>query len=130
MSILSEAAEGKISFSEGVEKAEAWFGSLIAHSSPTVQADAAAGLDAFKQTLSNVVGIVDTALAPIISTGALAVEAATSTALTAAFGAGVAGQLTPGLDAGITQATNALKAEVDAVAAQLRAKIVGTPPAA
>ncbi len=130
MSILAQALEKKISWSTALSEATGWFGTLIAKASPAVQADAAEGLSDFKQTLSAAVGLADTALGPILSTGTLAVESAANTALTAAFGALVGAELTPGLDAGITSVTNALKAEVDAVAAQLRAKIVAAQPAA
>ena len=129
MSILSQVFEKKISWSTGLSEATGWFGTLIAKASPAVQEDAAVGLTDFKQTLSDAVGLADTALGPILSTGTLAVEAAANAALTAAFGALVGAELSPGLDAGITSVSNALKAEVDAVAAQLRAKIVGSAPA-
>jgi hypothetical protein len=131
MSILSQLFAGKISFDQAVALGEQWFSTLLSKAPPGVQAVASQGLSDFKQAASNAVALADTDLGPIMAAGVTVVEGAANTALTAAFGAPAATQLTPGVDAGIAAIANGLHAEIDAVAAQFRASIVGAPaPAA
>jgi hypothetical protein len=114
-----------------VAQGEQWFSTLLSKAPAGVQAAASQGLSDFKQAASNAVALADTDLGPIMAAGTVVIEGAANTALTAAFGAPAAAQLTPGVDAGITAIVNGLHAEIDAVAAQYRASIVGTPrPAA
>jgi len=126
MSILSQLFAGKISFDQAVAQGEQWFSTLLSKAPPGVQALASQGLSDFKQAASNAVALADTDLGPIMAAGVTVVEGAASTALTAAFGAPAATQLTPGVDAGIAAIANGLHAEIDAVAAQFRASIVGS----
>ena len=128
MSILSQLFSGKITFSQAITEGQQWFDAILAKSPAAVQSDVAQGLSDFKQAASNAVALADTALGPILAVGTTAVEAAANTALTAATG-GLAVPLTPIMDSGITQVVNALHAEIDAVAAQVRAKLTGTPAA-
>lgn len=127
MSILSQLLDGKITFSQAVAQGEQWFSTLLAKAPTGVQQDVAAGLSNFKQAASNAVALADTAMGGIISVGSIAVADAANIAITKIVGPANATELTPGVDATITQAANALKAEIDAVAAQIRAAIVGTP---
>lgn len=128
MSILTDLLQKKISFSQAVSQGEAWFSSILTHAPSAVQSDVAAGLSDFKQAASDAVALADTALGPILVVGTTTVEAAANTAITAAVGPALSAALTPAVDAGITSVTNALHAEIDAVAAQIRSKLV-TPVA-
>ncbi len=130
MSILSQLFAGKITFSQAVAQGEQWFATLLGKAPPGVQATASQGLSAFKQAASNAVALADTDLGPILAAGVSTVEGAANAALSAAFGPAAAMALTPGVDAGITSITDALHAEIDAVAVQYRASIVGAPAAA
>lgn len=127
MSVLSLLFSGKITFSQAVTEGETWFSTLLGKAPAAIQADVATGLSDFKQAASDAVSLADTMLGPILSTATLTVEAAANTAITAALGP-LASQLTPAIDSGITSVTNALHAEIDAVAAQIRAKIVSPAP--
>ncbi|HEY5006641.1 MAG TPA: hypothetical protein VII42_01470, partial [Caulobacteraceae bacterium] len=106
MSILSQLFAGKISFDQAVAQGEQWFSTLLSKAPPGVQALASQGLSDFKQAASNAVALADTDLGPIMAAGVTVVEGAASTALTAAFGAPAATQLTPGVDAGIAAIAN------------------------
>ena len=119
MSILSDLFNKKITFNQAATEGATWFSAILTHAPAAVQADVASGLSDFKQAASG----------SILSTGTLAVEAAANTAITSALGP-LGGVLTPVVDAGITSVTNALHAEIDAVAAQVRAKIVTPAPTA
>lgn len=125
MSILSDLLNGKITFGQAVTEGGQWFSAILAKAPPEVQSDVAAGLSDFKQAASNAVMLADTALGPILAVGTVAVESAANVALTSIAGPAVAGQISPGLDAALSQGAAALKAEIDAVAAQVRAKILG-----
>ena len=127
MSILSQLFAGKISFNQAVAQGEQWFSTLLSKAPPAVQTAASQGLSDFKQAASNAVALADTALGPIMAVGVTAIEAAANTALASAFGAPAAMVLTPGVDAGIAAVARGLHAEIDAVAAQFRAGIVGAP---
>lgn len=127
MSILSQLFEGKITFNQAVSEGAQWFGALLTHAPPAVQSGVAQAESDFKQAASNAVALADTSLAPILAAGTLAINATVNNALTAATG-GAAAPLTPLVDAGIDSVINALHAELDAVAAQFRAKLV-TPAA-
>ncbi|HEY7852936.1 MAG TPA: hypothetical protein VIB82_08160 [Caulobacteraceae bacterium] len=123
MSILSQLAEGKISFSQAASEAEAWFAKLVANAPAPVQADIKLVETNFKQVASDALGLADTAMGPILSVATVSVEAAANTALTAA---GVIA-LCPAADAAISNIEAALKAQVDATVAQWRANL--TPAA-
>ncbi len=128
MSIFSQLLDHRIGFGQAVQEGGQWFDTILAKAPPAVQADVTQGLSDFKQAASNAVALADTMLGPILSAGTLAVEAAANTALVSAT-AGAGSVLTPALDAGISQVANALHAEIDAVAARVRANLLGTPPA-
>jgi hypothetical protein len=128
MSILSDLFNKKITFNQAATEGATWFSAILTHAPAAVQADVASGLSDFKQAASDAAGLADTALGSILSTGTLAVEAAANAAINSALGP-FGGVLTPVVDAGITSVTNALHAEIDAVAAQVRAKIVTPAPA-
>jgi hypothetical protein len=129
MSILSQLFAGKISFDQAVAQGEQWFSTLLRKAPPGVQTAVSQGLSDFKQAASNAVALADTDLGPIMAAGVTVVEGAANTALIAAFGAPAGTQLTPGVDAGIAAIANGLHAEIDAVAAQFRANIVGSASA-
>ncbi len=116
MSIISQLAKGAITWGEAETQIETWFGKAWSGVPSTVQADA-------KQAASDALGLADTALGPIIAAGALAVEGAATTALTAA---GV-GALSPAADAAISNISNSLKAEVDITIAKWRAELTPGP---
>jgi len=120
MSIISQLAEGKITWSQAETQVAGWFGKIFAASPPAIQADVTAAEADAKQVASDALGLADTALGPIISAGALAVEGAATVALTAA---GV-GALSPAADAAISNIGNALKTEVDLTIAKWRAGLV------
>lgn len=122
MSILTDLLSKKITFSQAVTEGESWFSTILGKSPIAVQADVAQGLSDFKQAASNAVALADTALGPILAVGTTAIETAANTALMAATG-GAAAPLTPIMDSGIGQVVAALHAEIDAVAAQFRAKL-------
>lgn len=131
MSILSDLLEHKITFSQAVTKAEAWWGNLLTHAPPAVQSGVAQAESDFKQAAGNAVALADTALGPLMATATVAVNTAVNGALTAAMG-GAGAPLIPAVDAGIDAVINGLHAEIDAVAAEFRAKLVtpaATPPA-
>ena len=122
MSILSQLFEHKITFSQAITEGESWFNNILTHAPAVVQADVAQALSDFKQAASNAIALADTSLGPILAVATTAIEAAANTALTSAT-AGAAAPLIPIVDSGISQVVNALHAEIDAVAAQVRAKI-------
>ena len=130
MSILSDALYKKITFDQAWAEASAWFSTLLSKAPLAVQGDVAAGVTAFKQAASDAITLADTSLGPILGIGVTAVEAAVQTALTAAVGPVASAALTPAIDTGITSVTNALHAEIDAVAARFRASILNTPTGA
>lgn len=116
MSIISQLAKGAITWQTAVGQIEGWFAKGFASAPAIVQQDA-------KQAASDALGLADTALGPIIAAGALAVEGAATTALTAA---GV-GALSPAADAAISNISNSLKAEVDITIAKWRAELTPGP---
>lgn len=128
MSLLSQLFEGKITFGQAVSEGQQWFSNILSHAPAAVQADVSDALSNFKQAASNAVALADTSLGPILAIGTAAVETAANTALTAATG-GIAAPLTPIVDSGIQSVVNALHAEIDAVAAQVRAKLATPTPA-
>lgn len=125
MSILSQLFEGKITFDQAVLAGGQWFSTLLTKAPTSVQQDVSQGLSDFKQAASNAVALADTALGPILAVGTVAVNTAVNGALTSATG-GAATGLTPMVDAGIDSVINAFHAEIDAVAAQFRASLVGS----
>ncbi|MGZ5183591.1 MAG: hypothetical protein ACXWCO_00665 [Caldimonas sp.] len=129
MSILSQLLNRKITFDQAVQEAAQWFDALLAHAPAPIQQGVSQALSDFKQAAGNAVALADTALGPILATANLAVNVAVNTAINTAVGPAAGGQLTPAVDAGIDSIVNALHAEIDAVAAAVRAKLV-TPPAA
>lgn len=128
MSIITQLLGGKITWSQAEAEAESWFAKIAGAAPAGAVADAGAALSDLKQAASDALGLADTALGPIFAVGTAAVETAANTALVAAIGPG-ATSITPAMDAALTAGSNALKAEIDAVEAQLRAKIVGGAPA-
>jgi hypothetical protein len=121
MSILSDAISGKITFATAAAEAGAWVSRWV-QGNPAAQAAAGAVLSDLKQAASNAVALADTALGPIIVGASLSIEASANLAMAKALGpVGVA--LTPAVDHAIETIANALKAEVDAAAAKLRADL-------
>lgn len=121
MSIFSDAANGKITFSTAVAEIGQWVSKWVS-SDPTALAVAGQVESDLKQAASNAVAIADTALGTLIATAGISVETAANTLITKSIGPGAV-LLTPAVDAAITTATNALKSEIDGVAAQIRASL-------
>jgi hypothetical protein len=117
---------------------EAWGASIIANAPAAVQTDINTAVTDVKQGLSDAVSAADTLAGPIINTGAVAVSAAFTTAVTAYLGPVASAAITPaGLDA-ITAIKNGLIDELNSVALELQAKLaapatmspIANPPAA
>jgi len=125
VSILSDLMSKKITFSQAASEFVSWGEKLIGSNAAASAAVAAAVSDA-KQAASNAVALADTALGALLMPATIAVEAAANGAITSAIGPVAAGALTPAVDSAITNIANALKAEIDAAALAVRAKLAPT----
>ena len=122
MSIISDAAHGKISWLTAAGEIGTWFKQIFDASPPAVQAIVTMAESDLKQVASDVIGLADTALGPIIGIGAAAVEGAFNTAAIQALGPN-ATEINVAFDVTIKHIADGLKAAVDAEAAALRAKL-------
>lgn len=128
MSILSQLAEKKITWAQASTQIENWFGKIGGAAPATVQADLNAAKEDLKQAASNVLGLADTALGPIIATATTAVSAAVQGALTSAIGPVAASAASPVTTTGIQQIGAALKAQIDEEIARAQAALASSPP--
>lgn len=125
MSIISDALTRKITWTTAAQEIGQWFSQVFAHAAPEAQQALTAAQAELKQAASNAIAFADTALGPIIAAGAATVSTAANTALAAALGPVGAGAITPAMDAAIIHVAESLKAEIDAEAIALRAKLSG-----
>lgn len=124
MSILSDVWNKKITFETAAIEIGQWVSKMVSTNAVTVAAAGAIQSD-LKQAASNAVALADTALGALIAPAAMTIEAAANTLIIKAIGPGAV-VITPAVDAAITTAANALKAEVDAVAAQIRSQLTAS----
>ena len=125
MSILTDLAEGKITFPTAATEAESWASKLIT-SDPTLSTAASGVLSDVKQAASDAVGMADTAIGTAILPAAKGVEVALDAAL-ATVTKGVSIPFNGFVNDGIDQMAAAIKAEADAWA--LKAKAALAAPA-
>lgn len=122
VAIIQDAIKGKISWLTAGGEIVQWFEKIIGQSPASVHQELADAQSALKQAASDAIGLAGTALGAVIGEGVQVIEPALSAALTKAIGAN-ATALTPAIDSAIEHAASAFKAEVDAVATALRAKL-------
>lgn len=125
MSLLTDLAQGKITFSQFAVQAEAWAQKLTA-SNPALASIAAAGLSAVKQGASNAVGAIDTVVGAATIPAAQAVEAALDGAL-ASISKGASIPFNGFVNDGIDQMAAATKSAVDAWALKTKASLAAPP---
>lgn len=127
MSILSDLMSKKNTWDQAKARLEGWFSKIGGQlgDNPAVAAAAGAALSDLKQAASNAVALADTLAGPIIAAGAVTVNAATQAAIKTYLGPFGAVASAPAKD-GIYKIANALKAEIDAAAAEIEASL--TPP--
>lgn len=123
MSILSDAWNRKITWTQAGSEIVSWFEHVIPQATAAAQPELTQAMSDLKQAASNALGWADTALGPIMATGTAVVEGAANVALISVVGPTAAGAITPGLDAAISAVSAGLKAAIDAEEAALRAKL-------
>jgi hypothetical protein len=130
MSILTDLLSGKITFSQAATEVEQWGEKVLglAGANSAASSDVASAVSDLKQAASNAVALGDTALGGLIAVGAPLVEGAFNGVVTKALGGTIAGQLTPAVDSSIDDIASALKAEIDAAALAIRAKLATPVP--
>lgn len=127
MSILTDVAEGKITFSQGIAQAIAW-GQKLTASNPALAAIVNTTISAVKQGASDAVGAVDTVIGAAMLPAAKAVETALDSALaTVTKGASI--PFNGFVNDGIDQMAASIKAEADAWALKTKAGLVPTAAA-
>lgn len=134
MSIISDALSGRTTWSTAANQIAGWFARIAgpAASADVLQKSGALMSD-LKQAASDAVSLSETLMGPLLSAGALAVEAAADTALKAAIGP-AASMLTPAIDTAISDVETQLIAAIRTRSAAIRASLSPTagtaqPPA-
>lgn len=121
MSILTDLAEGKITFSQAAAEALGWSEKIIA-ADPVLTNAASAVLADVKQGASNAVGALDTAIGAAVLPASKAVEAALDASL-ASLTKGVSIPFNGFVNDGIDQMAAAIKAEADAWSLKAKAAL-------
>lgn len=126
MSIFSQLISGKITWAQAAEEVAAWGAKELGLQPGTVQAEIDTAKEDIKQVASTALGLADTALGPILTTGVTAAEGVVNAAIIAATG-GAGAALTPAVDGTITTIAAALKGAIDAEVATLRGSLTAPP---
>lgn len=127
MSILSDALSKRITWSTAAQQLGDWVAKIIGpNASAQAAAQGGALLTDLKQAASDAIALADTALGPLLATGAQAVEVAADAAIAAALGP-AAPILTPVVDAGLMQAEKALVAAIHTRFLAARASLAQHP---
>lgn len=124
MSILSQLAEGKITFSQAASQVEAWASGIV-KKDPTLTAAVGQIVTDTKQAASDAVGMADTALGTWIIPASKGVETLLDTALAGATGGATVG-FNPFINDGIDTIAAAIKAEADSWTLKAKAALATT----
>lgn len=122
MSILSDVWNKKITWATAAQEIETYVAKAFSDSSVVSQVESSI-LTGLKQAASDAVGAADTLLGQLIGPATVTVEQAVNSLLVSAVGTVPAGVVTPAIDAAIVQASNALKAAIDAEVVAFRASL-------
>lgn len=128
MSILTDLAEGKITWNTAATEIESWSQNLVSKDATLTAAVGQITTDV-KQAASDAIGMADTELGKWIIPASKTVEVALDTFLAGAT-KGVSVPFNPFINDGIDTAVNAIKAEADAWALKAKAALSTTPAAA
>lgn len=125
MSILTDLLSGKITFSTAETEIGAWFSKLTASNSAVSQATSTLMTD-LKQAASDAITVGESAIGPIITDGATALETLLENLFAKATG-GLSIVANPLINSGIDTIANTLKNAIDAWATAKKASLVPAP---
>ena len=125
MSILSELINRQITWTQAKTRIEAWFAGIAAKLPDPLKPAVAAAESELKQAASNAVDYADQALAPHLLQFADLAGTWFANAASAYLGPVAAGALSPAVHDALDKLASGAKAELDALAAQLKADLAG-----